>query len=1107
MNKRPNRTTISDKALLALAAKKAFKFLDRRQWYHDRTESTAFMARLNSNVTELARQIGTGSYSPGPKTVFAAPKRVEVSKGSKTYKYRPLCTQSFRDEVVEIALLSILATDFERNWGDVEDDQFPKLWSFGNRLHRVEGETGQVFSVGNARLFRDWPDDYARFVKDTEQSFNRHLTALRSEESVVLICTDLKSFYPSIDRDLLAVRIKERCGRSLWPLVERLFGQYEVVLSDGCDSADENLKNRGLGQGPAHSGFWANVYLEDFDSWVIAKLTARLAKEGLTGSLSFYARYVDDMRLLFRCKTAQRERLIDEAKLILDEKLKKYGLWRSSEKTTEIVQDSTGSLLSTGQVAERMQSITKRAYFPLPPETLQELAKEVRLLFHAETNVPFKAESTDNELPQLLDNPGVRTDSRRRFAASKWAAIARDLDKMEVSWGAEKAIFSRELVRVWHEDPGQTQLLFRALQLGLPPTETTKVLKRLKQLQSQESTFGYHAFVLSYLFDSLLTSTLVLKGWPMVQLAKDVFKERCRHPVLLNKAQHYLLKAKRKMSKAEIDIPPAFRDPAWVLRNTLENRLIEPRMDEFEEIGILCSLRSRDETLKKAISALVATKTDDGKERVLLALLQRRPEIALTVAEENHISFIELSAFANVYRLGEAQGPRPLYEKIRTGHYRSPIQWCVLAESLGRFVRIKKNRKLAAKGLLNPFALGVDEDGAIVRVKNHEMSTFRGYAPQKRGAFVLSNTPDWALPVGLLLKAAATGRAADILGSPTAARFGLAGSFSTVLKAGGKIPEQCGKILDKLLTWHGSRIEGYNSVPGFLHEVALLHSRLLESSSGSAVICDVALPDLPSHSEIFNVLLCQVPSYPAKVSDAMIRRALTMSQLIVQQNGCAYAAIDLVVFPELAVPLSSLRTLFRFVRHTGTAVVAGLELRTAKNKKRQLNELIWIVPLDDGRQFIAALIQEKIHITKREKVLEPPILPADPPIIWRIVGPKGRIAAINCYEFTDLMIRDLLRGRVEGLVIAANNQDVTTFDNLVESTHFDLFCHVILVNALKFGGSAIRAPYKQQWDRRIFDIHGCDLFAVNICPLNLKDFRGKSAKPKKSEPAGFALRR
>jgi hypothetical protein len=226
--------------------------------------------------------------------------------------------------------------------------------------------------------------------------------------------------------------------------------------------------------------------------------------------------------------------------------------------------------------------------------------------------------------------------------------------------------------------------------------------------------------------------------------------------------------------------------------------------------------------------------------------------------------------------------------------------------------------------------------------------------------------------------------------------------------------------------------------------------------------------------------------------------------LLLRQRSQTDNTVDLVIFPELSVPLISIKTLYRFIRQTGAFVLAGLELRKNKAGTRQINELMWIVPLDENRQHLTSLLQEKIHVTDEEKKLQPPVVEATPAVIWRIHCRKGRMAAINCYEFTDLEIRNLLRGRIEALVIAANNKDITTFDNLVESTHYDLFSHVILVNAEKYGGSAVRAPYKIPQERRIFDIHGNELFAVNIISLNLLDFRGsRSAQHIKTRPAGF----
>jgi hypothetical protein len=450
-----------------------------------------------------------------------------------------------------------------------------------------------------------------------------------------------------------------------------------------------------------------------------------------------------------------------------------------------------------------------------------------------------------------------------------------------------------------------------------------------------------------------------------------------------------------------------------------------------------------------------------------------------------------------------------LYQRILHGDFRSPPAWARLATQLGRFVHTQNNKRLVSHGLLNPFALCATDDGDLsLRFPDRPMPAYQGYAAQRKGWFVKSNTQEWALPVGLILRAASTGRPVDLLGMTSAGRFGLAGTFGSLLRAGGKLPKQAGSILDRLLAWHGSKIEGYKSARAFLGDVNDLKDHLAVNSTTNAVICDVdTTKELGGggKNDVFNLVICQIPSHPAKVDDAMIRRALSIARLILDQKGEEGNTVDLVVFPELSVPTASIRTLCRFVRQTRTLVLAGLELRIVPDQSRRLNELMWIVPLDDDGQHLAALLQEKIHVTPAESALRPPVVQASPAIIWRINGQKGRLAAINCYEFTDLLIRDLLRGRVEGLVVAANNQDVTTFDNLVESTHYDLFSHVILVNAEKYGGSAVRAPYKERWDRRIFDIHGSNLFAVNVCSLNLRDFRGQSTKLKKSKPAGFVI--
>ena len=193
---KPALSNLTDLSLLALAAKKAFRFSHRHSWFHDRTDSIAFLARQSFHVRKLASELEDGKYQPGPKFMFAAPKRVQYSDGQQSFVYRPMCSSLFRDQVLEIALLTLFANHFEPSWGDVAESEYPQVVSYGNRLHMVGTGTEREFSAGNARLYRDWSDDYAKFVRDTEQFFNTTMRRLKERERITLI--HLVNFRPCL---------------------------------------------------------------------------------------------------------------------------------------------------------------------------------------------------------------------------------------------------------------------------------------------------------------------------------------------------------------------------------------------------------------------------------------------------------------------------------------------------------------------------------------------------------------------------------------------------------------------------------------------------------------------------------------------------------------------------------------------------------------------------------------------------------------------------------------------------------------------------------------------------------------------------------------------
>ena len=254
-----------------------------------------------------------------------------------------------------------------------------------------------------------------------------------------------------------------------------------------------------------------------------------------------------------------------------------------------------------------------------------------------------------------------------------------------------------------------------------------------------------------------------------------------------------------------------------------------------------------------------------------------------------------------------------------------------------------------------------------------------------------------------------------------------------LLEGGGVLPEEAAEILKRLFAWPGSRIIPFASIAEFRGVIDNLYNHLFDQSApaGKVTICDVAGPNSANADQPFSVVLCQIRSYPTPATDTTIRHALDIARTIGRKQRGDNRPPRLLIFPELSVPESSISTLKRFVQATGAMVLAGLELRPDHKRLRHLNELVWIIPSGDEDTRPLVLHQHKIHITDEEVTnLSPPICPADPAIIWRVGRMSERLAAINCYEFTDLMLRELLRGRIEALIIAANNRDVPTFDNL-----------------------------------------------------------------------------
>lgn len=150
-----------------------------------------------------------------------------------------------------------------------------------------------------------------RVPKNVASTYVREIFSVLKDKdpAETWICsTDIKSFYDSIDRDLLVKMLGERLGSmSALKLVEHALSTPIVPRNSRRNKYKEFMPKTGVQQGLAISNILASIYMQNIDE--------SMAKEGVT-----YYRYVDDVLMY----GAEDE--VKRAYVLLHERLASQGL-------------------------------------------------------------------------------------------------------------------------------------------------------------------------------------------------------------------------------------------------------------------------------------------------------------------------------------------------------------------------------------------------------------------------------------------------------------------------------------------------------------------------------------------------------------------------------------------------------------------------------------------------------------------------------------------------------------------------------------------------------------------------------------------------------------
>jgi len=323
------------------------------------------------------------------------------------------------------------------------------------------------------------------------------------------------------------------------------------------------------------------------------------------------------------------------------------------------------------------------------------------------------------------------------------------------------------------------------------------------------------------------------------------------------------------------------------------------------------------------------------------------------------------------------------------------------------------------------------------------------------------------------------------------------------------------KVISQRILEQKSLYCSLSGIPSYVEKVNLKWDDLDKKKKSLKVVMVQSL--LPMKKDFGELgLKLDDPQYRARhrrhvasVSELILHKVSSHNSI--EKEHSNKIEVDLMVWPELAVNYDDIDILQRLSDKTGSMILTGLTFLNIPGIKGPNNVAMWLIPnkKENGRQFIKRL-QGKQHMMKDERGKVFPWRPYQ--LIVELIHPafkdkQGfRLSSSVCFDATDLKIAADLKEKTDAYLIPSLNQDVATFDNMVDALYYHMYQHVVLVNTGEFGGSVAKAPYKGH-DKLITHVHGAYQVSISSFEMNMFDFRDiglsfKSGKAVKAKPAG-----
>ncbi|MFZ5961913.1 hypothetical protein ACOXXX_03090 [Thalassococcus sp. BH17M4-6] len=252
----------------------------------------------------------------------------------------------------------------------------------------------------------------------------------------------------------------------------------------------------------------------------------------------------------------------------------------------------------------------------------------------------------------------------------------------------------------------------------------------------------------------------------------------------------------------------------------------------------------------------------------------------------------------------------------------------------------------------------------------------------------------------------------------------------------------------------------------------------------------------------------QSAAWPGSVQISLLEEARAKKEIrhhLASLRGFEHPA-DIVMLPELSVPIGYENKLIKAAEKLESIVIAGLDYKVESfNPRKVSNEAIVIVPSKiNGKRIAASTSVRRVGKTyaapQEAAALEKGSIEFVPnPTVWLFKsGELGDFGVAVCYDFMDLDRISMYRTKIQTLFILAYNRDTTSFHHMAESISRTVFCNVVVCNCGYYGDSLAVSPFRESYERTVYRHSGLKLPNAQIVELPLESLRLQQSGSTKS---------